>query len=217
MCSVVAGGRRMRGHVLGLRRLSPADLPSRADSAAMCPTPPPPAASLVTRRPGVVNAGVAGRWDLRDARPRTALRPAPRPGRGTCTLALGFSTPYEPGGASMEKRALQGKLGRRQFAGTAAAAAGVSLIATPGLAIEPSKGQGSCEQIGPISLPEGTAFTPGVVVDQRARKPIYLPGMNAGLAGYAISEVLFWTDIMMEHAMFMSLLMPGDHLRGPRS
>ncbi|WP_437964157.1 DUF2935 domain-containing protein [Sorangium sp. So ce260] len=117
----------------------------------------------------------------------------------------------------MDKRALQGKLGRRQFAGRAAAAAGVSLLATPGLALEPSKGQGGCEPIGPLSLPEGSAFTPGVFVDQRAKKPIYLPGMDAGLAGHAVSEVLFWTDIMMEHAMFISLLMPGDHLRAPRS
>ncbi|XXX72819.1 DUF2935 domain-containing protein [Sorangium sp. So ce134] len=116
----------------------------------------------------------------------------------------------------MEKRALQGKLGRRQFAGRAAATAGISLLATPGLALGAGKGADS-ESVGPISLPEGAAFTPGVYVDHRARKPIYLPGANAGYAAHAVSEVLFWTDQLMEHGMFISLLMPGDRLRGPRS
>ncbi|KYG06042.1 hypothetical protein BE21_03360 [Sorangium cellulosum] len=116
----------------------------------------------------------------------------------------------------MEKRALQGKLGRRQFAGRAAVTAGISLLATPGLALGAGKGADS-ESVGPISLPEGAAFTPGVYVDQRARKPIYLPGANAGYAAHAVSEVLFWTDQLMEHAMFIGLLMPGDRLRGPRS
>ncbi|WP_437995699.1 DUF2935 domain-containing protein [Sorangium sp. So ce185] len=116
----------------------------------------------------------------------------------------------------MEKRALQGKLGRRQFAGRAAATAGISLLATPGLALGAGKGADS-ESVGPISLPEGAAFTPGVYVDQRARKPIYLPGANAGYAAHAVSEVLFWTDQLMEHGMFIALLMPGDRLRGPRS
>ncbi|WP_437332036.1 DUF2935 domain-containing protein [Sorangium sp. So ce394] len=116
----------------------------------------------------------------------------------------------------MEKRALQGKLGRRQFAGRAAATAGISLLATPGLALGAGKGADS-ESVGPISLPEGAAFTPGVAVDHRARKPIYLPGANAGYAAHAVSEVLFWTDQLMEHGMFIALLMPGDRLRGPRS
>ncbi|AGP38580.1 hypothetical protein SCE1572_31360 [Sorangium cellulosum So0157-2] len=111
---------------------------------------------------------------------------------------------------------MQGKLGRRQFAGRAAATAGISLLATPGLAIGAGKGADS-ESVGPISLPEGAAFTPGVYVDQRARKPIYLPGANAGYAAHAVSEVLFWTDQLMEHGMFIALLMPGDRLRGPRS
>ncbi|WP_437274880.1 DUF2935 domain-containing protein [Sorangium sp. So ce375] len=116
----------------------------------------------------------------------------------------------------MEKRAAQGKLGRRQFAGGAMATAGVSLLATPSLAL-PDKSAALCESIGPLALPEGAAYTPGIAVDRRARKPIFLPGPGAGYAAHAVSEVLFWTDIMMEHAMFISLLMPGDHLRGPRS
>ncbi|WP_437585803.1 DUF2935 domain-containing protein [Sorangium sp. So ce1000] len=115
----------------------------------------------------------------------------------------------------MEKRVPQGKLGRRQFAGGAMATAGVSLLATPSLAL-PDKSYALCESIGPLALPEGVAYTPGIVVDRRARKPIFLPDPGAGYAAHAVSEVLFWTDIMMEHAMFISLLMPGDHLRGPR-
>ncbi|WP_437774425.1 DUF2935 domain-containing protein [Sorangium sp. So ce1097] len=117
----------------------------------------------------------------------------------------------------MEKRVSQGKFGRRRFAGRAAATVGVSLLAPPGLALAADKGAGSCEPVGPLSLPEGVPQTPGIVADQRARKPIYLPGMHAGLAAHALAEVLFWTDIMMEHAMFIALLMPGDRLSVPRS
>ncbi|WP_437729994.1 DUF2935 domain-containing protein [Sorangium sp. So ce1335] len=116
----------------------------------------------------------------------------------------------------MEKRVSQGKFGRRRFAGRAAATVGVSLLAPPGLALAVDKGAGSCEPVGPLSLPEGVPQTPGILVDQRAKKPIYLPGMHAGLAAHALAEVLFWTDIMMEHAMFIALLMPGDRLRAER-
>ncbi|XYH93124.1 DUF2935 domain-containing protein [Sorangium sp. So ce1128] len=116
----------------------------------------------------------------------------------------------------MEKHVSQGKLGRRQFAGRAAATVGVSLLAPPGLALAAGKGTESCEQVGPLSLPEGVPLTPGVVADQRARKPIFLAGLNADHAAHAVAEVLFWTDIMMEHAMFMALLMPGDNLRAAR-
>ncbi|WP_437284107.1 DUF2935 domain-containing protein [Sorangium sp. So ce406] len=117
----------------------------------------------------------------------------------------------------MEKRVSQGKFGRRRFAGRAAATVGVSLLAPTGLALAVEKGAVSCESVGPLSLPEGLPQTPGILVDQRATKPIYLPGMHAGHAAQALSEVLFWTDIMMEHAMFMALLMPGDALRAPRA
>ncbi|WP_437662066.1 DUF2935 domain-containing protein [Sorangium sp. So ce1182] len=117
----------------------------------------------------------------------------------------------------MEKHVSQGKLGRRRFAGTAAATVGVSLLAPPGLALAAGKGPESCEPVGPLSLPEGVPLTPGVVADQRARKPIFLAGLNAGHAAHAVAEVLFWTDIMMEHALFMALLMPGDSLRAARS
>ncbi|MGK3987876.1 DUF2935 domain-containing protein [Sorangium sp. So ce136] len=117
----------------------------------------------------------------------------------------------------MEKHVSQGKLGRRQFAGRAAATVGVSLLAPPGLALAAGKGPEICEPVGPLSLPEGVPLTPGVVADQRARKPIFLAGANAGHAAHAIAEVLFWTDIMMEHALFMALLMPGDSLRAARN
>ncbi|WP_441292810.1 DUF2935 domain-containing protein [Sorangium sp. KYC3313] len=115
----------------------------------------------------------------------------------------------------MEKRVPQGKLGRRRFAGGAMATAGVSLLATPSLAL-PDKSYAACESIGPLALPAGAAYTPGISVDRRSRKPVFLPAPGAGYAAHAVSEVLFWTDQLMEHALFITLLMPGDHLRGPR-
>ena len=48
-------------------------------------------------------------------------------------------------------------------------------------------------------------------------KPIFvtLPGSRDPVA-HSIADTLFWGDIMMEHAMFFVMLMPGAELAGPR-
>lgn len=47
-------------------------------------------------------------------------------------------------------------------------------------------------------------------------KPTYVPTEQSPLA-YSRADNLFWNDIMMEHALFFTLLMPGPELAGPRS
>ncbi len=116
----------------------------------------------------------------------------------------------------MEKRVPQGKLGRRRSAGGAMATAGV-------LAARHTEPRAPRQELrGPrvdrASRPPGR----GRLYARHLRRPALeeaglprlLPG--AGYAAHAVSEVLFWTDQMMEHAFFIALLMPGDHLRGPR-
>jgi hypothetical protein len=45
------------------------------------------------------------------------------------------------------------------------------------------------------------------------QKPVYLPPQGSkDPAAHSLSDSLFWTDIMMEHALFFVLLMPGDDL-----
>ena len=47
-------------------------------------------------------------------------------------------------------------------------------------------------------------------------KPVYVPeGSDA--VSHSVAENLFWTDIMMEHASFFAMLMPGAELAAPRA
>lgn len=48
-------------------------------------------------------------------------------------------------------------------------------------------------------------------------KPIYVaqPGSRDPVE-HSVADTLFWGDIMMEHAMFFVMLMPGPRLAGPR-
>jgi hypothetical protein len=46
-------------------------------------------------------------------------------------------------------------------------------------------------------------------------KPTYVPEAADPVA-YSRADNLFWNDIMMEHAMFFQMLMPGPELDGPR-
>lgn len=49
-------------------------------------------------------------------------------------------------------------------------------------------------------------------------KQTYLPPEGSkDPAAHSLAENLFWTDIMMEHAMFFTLLMPGDELAAQRN
>ena len=47
-------------------------------------------------------------------------------------------------------------------------------------------------------------------------KPTYVAERFDPIA-YSIADNLFWNDIMMEHAAFFVMLMPGPELQGPRS
>ena len=49
-------------------------------------------------------------------------------------------------------------------------------------------------------------------------KPIYVtrPGSRDPVE-HSVADTLFWGDIMMEHAMFFVMLMPGRELAGPRA
>lgn len=113
----------------------------------------------------------------------------------------------------MDKHARRGKLGRRQFAGAASAVAGAAVLASPALALAAGE---EMDQVGPVPLPRGVVRTPGIRVDSRAREPVYLAAEDADYPAHVVAEVLFWTNIMMEHALFISLMLPGDRLRAPR-
>src|SRR5687767_4731930 len=55
--------------------------------------------------------------------------------------------------------------------------------------------------------------TPGVTTKNGGSKPVYVPeeGSKDPIA-HSIAENLFWTDILMEHAKFFAMLMPGPDL-----
>jgi hypothetical protein len=56
---------------------------------------------------------------------------------------------------------------------------------------------------------------PGTQFPNPRDKPTYVAQTNDPL-GFSIADNLFWNDIMMEHAMFFVMLMPGAELAGPR-
>lgn len=48
-------------------------------------------------------------------------------------------------------------------------------------------------------------------------KPVFVaPAGNLDPAVHSVADTLFWGDILMEHAMFFVMLMPGPELAGPR-
>jgi hypothetical protein len=111
-------------------------------------------------------------------------------------------------------------LGRREFfiAG-GALTAGSTLLTIPALGalsghrrrLLDADGNGT-DDTQPLIA--GTIATPGVIADQtRSKKPVYLAvGARPGIAAIAVADALFWTDIMLEHALFFTLLMPGKRL-----
>jgi len=59
---------------------------------------------------------------------------------------------------------------------------------------------------------------PGVTTKNGGMKPIYVPeGDGNDAVAHSLADNLFWTDIMMEHAKFFAMLMPGPELAGPRA
>src|SRR5688572_12292562 len=64
-------------------------------------------------------------------------------------------------------------------------------------------------------LPAGTAK---LTTKNGGMKPVVLPqaGVNDPVS-LSVADSLFWTEIMMEHALFFAMLMPGDDLRTERA
>jgi hypothetical protein len=60
---------------------------------------------------------------------------------------------------------------------------------------------------------EDAFLTP--VADPNDVKPTFIAQQHTP-AGHSLADNLFWNDIMMEHALFFTLLMPGPELAGPR-
>ena len=53
---------------------------------------------------------------------------------------------------------------------------------------------------------------------EKLRKPVFVP--EAGVvdpASFSLADTLFWTDILMEHGQFFSMLMPGNELAAQRA
>ncbi|MBD0325423.1 MAG: DUF2935 domain-containing protein [Pyrinomonadaceae bacterium] len=63
-----------------------------------------------------------------------------------------------------------------------------------------------------------TTKQPGVTTKNGGTKPIYVPdaGSNDAVA-HSIADNLFWNDILMEHAKFFVMLMPGPELTAQRA
>ncbi len=68
------------------------------------------------------------------------------------------------------------------------------------------------------SFRDDAVASPGIGMDKsRSKKPVYFAeGTNPSLAACAVAELLFWSDIMMEHAQFLALLLPGNRLSPER-
>jgi hypothetical protein len=78
----------------------------------------------------------------------------------------------------------------------------------------------ACAPAGPaltaaMSLPRGAAK---LTTRNGGMKAIVLPqeGVSDPVS-LSVADSLFWTDIMMEHALFFALLMPGDDLKEERA
>lgn len=68
---------------------------------------------------------------------------------------------------------------------------------------------------GPLSSTSGNA---DVITRNGGTKPVYLPAGNANdPVSLSHADNLFWTDILTEHALFFTLLMPGDELTRQRA
>ncbi|HEX6179128.1 MAG TPA: DUF2935 domain-containing protein [Thermoanaerobaculia bacterium] len=66
-----------------------------------------------------------------------------------------------------------------------------------------------------VALPSGAAK---LTTRNGGSKPVVLPQEGAtDPVSMSVADTLFWTDIMMEHALFFALLMPGDDLNDERA
>src|SRR5688572_13172050 len=53
---------------------------------------------------------------------------------------------------------------------------------------------------------------------ENLRKPVFVPeGGAIDPVSFSLADTLFWTDILMEHGQFFSMLMPGNELAQQRA
>ena len=60
------------------------------------------------------------------------------------------------------------------------------------------------------------AQTPGATTKNGGAKPVYVAQGNDAVS-FSVADNLFWTDILMEHAVFFTMLMPGPELAAQRT
>lgn len=90
--------------------------------------------------------------------------------------------------------------------GGCATATGINPAVPPAAKLIEDPSQTSTTAVGPGSIPPG--INPEI-------KPTYVAQERDPVA-YSLADNLFWNDIMMEHAIFFQMLMPGPELDGPR-
>ena len=88
-----------------------------------------------------------------------------------------------------------------------------------------------CRSSTAVSIPaSGVAASPhasaeaarvahaGVTAIEGMRKPVFVAESGTvDPVSFSLADTLFWTDIMMEHAQFFAMLMPGEELAQPRA
>lgn len=69
--------------------------------------------------------------------------------------------------------------------------------------------------VAPVATP--AAGTGRIATKNGGTKPVFVPQPGANdPVSLSLADNLFWTDILTEHALFFTLLMPGDELAAPR-
>ena len=101
------------------------------------------------------------------------------------------------------------------------AAAGVTLVGVTLTGCVSAQSTGPAPPMFPhVELAVRPEFVAGasVIALKDGTKPVYIarPGSRDPLE-HSVADTLFWGDIMMEHAMFFVMLMPGEELAGPRN
>src|SRR5688572_16702712 len=66
------------------------------------------------------------------------------------------------------------------------------------------------------AIAQPAATVPGATTKNGGTKPVYVPQSNDPVA-HSVADNLFWNDILMEHATFFVMLMPGEPLARSRA
>jgi hypothetical protein len=90
--------------------------------------------------------------------------------------------------------------------GGCATATGINPVVPPAAKLIQDPAQTNSTPVGPGTLPPG--------IDPKI-KPTYVAQSRDPVA-YSIADNLFWNDIMMEHALFFQMLMPGREVDAER-